>query len=52
VPERISIEKVEADLLGLLARVKSGEEFVITREGEPVVLFAPPEEFADPSPPG
>ena len=35
----------------LLARVESGEEFVITRGGEPVVLFAPPQEFANPSPP-
>jgi hypothetical protein len=51
VPESVSIEEAEADFFGLLARVENGEEFVITRDGEPVVLFGPPEESADPSPP-
>lgn len=51
VPESVSIEEAEADFFGLLARVENGEEFVITRDGEPVVLFAPPEESANPSPP-
>jgi prevent-host-death family protein len=52
VPESVSIEEAEADLFGLLAQVENGEEFVITRDGEPVVLFAPAEESANPSPAG
>ena len=51
MPESFSIEEAEANFFELLARVENGEEFVITRDGEPVVLFGPPEEPADPSPP-
>jgi hypothetical protein len=51
VPESVSIEEAEADFFGLLARVENGEEFVITRDGKPIVLFGPPKESADPSPP-
>lgn len=41
--ETVTIEQAEAEFLELLARVEAGEEFVITRDGKPIVLFGPPE---------